>query len=403
VFLAVFIGGCTYIDDLGLSFRDLFALSEDPVQRPLEAPVPPPKYHPGDTFVFQDDGSLNEERVIALDGPLVVWEDNRGRQWTAKANPILPPVTEGAMQRTFSLNANRIFPLSRKQNFRYVVSENAGGRKTRRTHSCEVTDTPQISIRAGNFDTQEIFCNRDGYTETLYYAPKVGHVVLTIRKRAVGDQVKELISFSKAGSAPMAQLPPAQTMPQIPEQMPPGMPPQTMPRLPHGRMAPPAMAAAPAAPVRPDTNLNDPLAGLPRPLADLIRRMDERIRALEMRAGVSDGGGKMEKADAGPTMEKETEAKADKPRATELSGYGVQLGAYRSALRARQAWESTFALAAADILSVHKVNYLDHQAKDGVNLIRVIAGEFKSRRAAKGLCAKLKERGLSCWVVRLGP
>jgi len=391
VFLATFVGGCAYIDDLGLSFRDLFALSEEPALPTLEAPVPPPKYNPGDTFVFHDDGSLTEERVIAHDGPLVVWEDNRGRQWTAKANPILPPVTEGAMQRTFSLNANRIFPLSRKQNFRYVISENYGGKKARRSHSCTVTDTPQISIRAGNFDTQEIFCNRDGYTETLYYAPKVGHVVLTIRKRARGDQVKELISFSKAGSAPMAQLPPAQTMP-----------PRMAPQMPHGQMQQP-IAAAPSEPVETDSNIVDPLAGVAQPLADLIRRMDERIRALEMRAGTGDDGGEMTKADTeAAMMDKKAKPKSDKPKMTGLSGYGVQLGAYRSGVRARQAWESTFALAAADILSAHNVNYLDHEAKDGGTLIRVIAGQFKRRSKAKRLCDQLKERGLDCWVVKLG-
>ena len=156
-FLATALGGCTYLGSQGFTLGDLFAFPEPPESTALVAPAPPPKYKFGDTFVFEDDGSMVEERVIAIDGPLIVWENSRGRQWTTKADPILPPVSSDGVTRTFSLNADKIFPLSKGLKFRYVVSEQSPGRaKARKTQSCEVTAMPLITVRAGSFDTYEI-------------------------------------------------------------------------------------------------------------------------------------------------------------------------------------------------------------------------------------------------------
>jgi hypothetical protein len=356
-FLTISLGGCTYLDNMGLNFGDLFASPEPPESGVLVAPAPPPKYEFGDTFVFDDDGSMVEERVIAIDGPLIVWENNSGKQWTAKADPILPPVLSGGVSRTFSLSADRIFPLSKGLKFRYVVSEQTPGRsgKVRKTRSCEVTAMPLITVRAGSFDTYEIFCRQGDHSKTMYYAPKANNLILTISETPGGEKVRELVSYVKGAATSQART--------------------NVPR-----------AVIPNAPPRPKkTEANDPFAGISPSLASLIRRMDERIRALE----IAENGER-------PAMKTTRRNKKTK----KYSGYAVQLGAYDTKARARRAWGTSFALAAAAVLSPLGVRFEAYRSAKGAKLVRVLVGNYKSRRRAMKLCRRLKERKLDCWVVK---
>ncbi len=370
-FLAGTLGGCAYLDDLGLTFGDLFSFPEPPESTVLVAPAPPPKYQFGDTFVFEDDGGMVEERVIAIDGPLIVWENSRGRQWTAKADPILPPVLSDGVSRTFSLNADKIFPLSKGLKFRYVISERRPGRTTvRKTQSCEVTAMPLITVRAGSFDTYEIFCRRGDYTETLYYAPKANNVILAIIKTAGGgDKVRELVSYVKGAVAT------------------PAIPPAMLPSISQGIVKPAVSASPPSVPAKSDkAGMDDPFAGVSPSLASLIRRMDERIRVLEMARNA-------EKPAMKTTRQNEKTKK--------YGGYAVQLGAYGTKARARRAWGTSFALSAAAILSPLDVRFETYRSAKGAKLVRILVGNYKSRRRANELCRRLKERKLDCLVVKI--
>ena len=332
-----------------------------------------------------------EERVIAIDGPLVVWENSRGRQWTAKADPILPPVSSDGVSRTFSLNADKIFPLSKGLKFRYVVSERRPGRaNVRKTRSCEVTAMPLITVRAGSFDTYEIFCRRGDYTETLYYAPKANNVILAISKTPGGEKVRELVSYVKGVNAAPANRPGP-------------IPPAMLPSISQGA-AKPAVSGAntpvlnpppPSAPPRAKAGpvvvgLDDPFAEISPSLASLIRRMDERIRALEM------AGNEMAGNAGKPAMK--TARRNEKTK--KYGGYAVQLGAYGTKARARRAWGNSFALAAAAILSPLDVRFEAYQSAKGAKLVRILVGNYKSRRLAGDLCRRLKERKLDCLVIK---
>lgn len=369
-FLTIALGGCTYLGGRGFALGDLFASPKPPESGILVAPAPPPKYEFGDTFVFDDDGSMVEERVAAIDGPLVVWENSSGKQWTAKADPILPPVLSDGVSRTFSLSADKIFPLSKGLKFRYVVSEQGPGRtgKVRKTRSCEVTAMPLITVRAGSFDTYEIFCRQGDRTETMYYAPKANNVILTISKTPSGEKVRELVSYVKGAAAQANRLRPATTA--------------------RNSVIPRAVipSASPSAPARPkEAGLSDPFAGISPSLASLIRRMDERIRALEM----------AENAEKSATK---TDRRNEKTK--KYGGYAVQLGAYKTKAQARRAWGTSFALAAAAVLSPLGVRFEAYRSAKGAKLVRVLVGNYKSRRRARKLCRRLKERKLDCWVVK---
>ena len=392
-FLATALGGCTYLDDLGLTFGDLLAFPEPPESTVLVAPAPPPKYQFGDTFVFDDDGSMVEERVIAIDGPLIVWENNSGKQWTAKADPILPPVLSDGVSRTFSLNADKIFPLSKGLKFRYVVNERGpGNAKVRQTRSCEVTAMPLITVRAGSFDTYEIFCRRGDYTETLYYAPKANNVILAISKTPGGEKVRELISYVK-GTAARATGPRP-----VPRAMLPGISQgQAKPAVP-GANIPALNSPPPSAPLRTKVaGPDDPFAGISPSLTSLIRRMDERIRALEMSERSEKAGERETKISRRNKKTGKTVANA---RKSAVSGYAVQLGAYGTMARARRAWGTSFALAAAAVLSPLGVRFESYQSAKGARLVRILVGNYKSRRRAGKLCRRLKKRGLDCLVVK---
>ncbi len=88
-------------------------------------------------------------------------------------------------------------------------------------------------------------------------------------------------------------------------------------------------------------------------------------------------------------------------KAPKITGYRVQVGAFRSEQRAERAWKSVMA-ASEDLLGElsHEVVRADLGADKGV-LYRLRAGPVSDRDAGAKLCEDLKGRGLGCFVVAL--
>jgi len=152
-----------------------------------------PRYGVGDSFSY-DNGRV--ETVVAVDGNVVSWKNDRGFAFTAYSNPIMPRLTWRSQTRESKLDdltapPDALWPLKlgNEVKFSYsntVVEKQSGSEKTYDlTFDCRVTGTHEVTVPAGRFDTYRINCYRNQRisgrffgTRNWYYAPSIGHYVL---------------------------------------------------------------------------------------------------------------------------------------------------------------------------------------------------------------------------------
>lgn len=76
--------------------------------------------------------------------------------------------------------------------------------------------------------------------------------------------------------------------------------------------------------------------------------------------------------------------------------YGIQLAAYRSPTRAKQAW-TRIRSAGGALLAEFEPSFEQGTVK-GTPLFRLIVGEFETKAQARARCQSLKRNGIDCWA-----
>lgn len=161
------------------------------------APMPPPSWSAGDTWVARPVGGSapapgGEYRitVAGVDGDTLTWRDNLGCEWTAPASgpgttprlawsPGCPDFTFGGRKNVRSVQG-QLWPLEvgNRIVYRYTGYTNAYGVYTGE-HVCEVTGTVRVTISDGrSWDTYKVYCVDQEETWTWYVAPETGAPVV---------------------------------------------------------------------------------------------------------------------------------------------------------------------------------------------------------------------------------
>ena len=181
---------------------DCTSIPDTPAPDPGTAPMP--AYQKGMSFIYSD-GSW--ETVTAIAAGYVTWKDHRGKmskgspdfcyrrtEWQAKShkgyrkfskrsdlmiqgNDTLWPLRVGNVLSYFELSTR--------------VNQEGTETSSQTQWTCQVAGTEKVSVMVGEFDTWKINCNRYAVSgkgniksrlreeKSWYYAPKIGHWVLT--------------------------------------------------------------------------------------------------------------------------------------------------------------------------------------------------------------------------------
>jgi len=141
----------------------------------------------------------------------VSWTDNSNAKWTTLRDPTIPPLSEmpagGGAQitRSFDPPNPTVFPLESGKEVSYKVTTTEGDAPPKvERDGCEVRPPDTIIVEAGAFTAWAIACQRGGESETLYYAPEIGAVVLSSRAKEAKTTRLTLVDYQKAG-VPRAQ------------------------------------------------------------------------------------------------------------------------------------------------------------------------------------------------------
>ena len=273
-----------------------------------------------------------------------------GRQWLSVRHPHLLPVKVYDLERYYSTGAYSLFPLKANKFTRFGVQKGLSGEKPDQlTQTCEVSGTETVEVSAGIFWTFKIFCRRDGFFETYYYSPSLGHYVIRERERLLRFMRAELVSYSKAAPLKFAKIKSPATKKT-----------QTV-----------ATSAAKSSMPFAVNNSKSIGANPLQTSASFSNRTNEKlVLTVESYQNIPD-----------------------------QKIFGVQIGAYLTFNAALMAYKSVILPAAPEILSSLGVNYWTYKIpKTGEIVVRIIVGEYQNWRAANRVCSKIKSRNLECWV-----
>jgi hypothetical protein len=373
---------------------------------PAMAAADRPSLEIGDTFIYDDGGTIVREQVMGFAGSRVEWFNDRGVGWIASPDIVSPPLAWtgdprlGRGQQQIFGDASQIFPLSVGKTVRFQVagsSENVpdGWQAENR---CTVTRTEEMKVRAGTFNTFRIECVRGEVIESFNYSPEASTYVLRLRSR--GDspphERKELIDRQLSATPErMAMLPQVAAM-----------------------SADKATSqAAPMASARGDS---------PPDMAALMHRLEALLVHLEKQTGMPSSGSSMARPGAsGPAsataarpapspaakaMPASAEAsksatKSDMALAMPPGGerFGAHLGSYRSADEAKSGWR-TLTRQHTELLNNIGFQTTEFDPGDGRGtFIRLVAGPFEDRGKANQFCRDIQSRKVFCRVISLGP
>ncbi len=239
----------------------------------------PGRYMVGDSFTF-DNPTLTWS-VIGVEGDRVSWRSDRGDEQVTGHDPLLPALewknpTQGGGRRTISDVKGSLFPLrvGNRMTFTsevesWTTSQGAARdlQTWRYNWSCSISGEETVEVQAGNFATYKVQCGRYKPTELVfYYAPRIGHYVVTRIDDATGQGTvtRNLISFRRIALGGEELAPP-----------PPPPPPP-----------PPVIEAQPVAPPPPVVKLPDPPPAVatgdgPRVVLGLFSTRGNAVRAWE--------------------------------------------------------------------------------------------------------------------------
>ena len=361
-------------------------------------PAPAPIYEPGDTFVYDENGNVSQEQVVAVTPDRVTWTNDKGLIWTAAPDMVTPALSWssdpelGRGRQTIIGNPMALFPLQEGNVAAFGVRGNsetvpAGWSDENR---CVVSGQEDVKVPAGNFTTFRIDCQRRDFTESLYYAPVAQNYVLRVRNFATGPRKKELISVALANDR-TRDLPVS-----VAQDM-------------HARKAGdagatpghaggmPAPAAAPMGAVR-----AEPMSAGQR----LEKMVDPLEKVVMQLAPISGEGGLAAQAPAAGAMEKPADggkpmAKAE--MAAKGGKYGLHLASYRTAQAAQRGWRALAAKFKPELgdLSMRTAEF---DSGDGRGtFIRLIGSGYETEKAAEERCTKLKAKRQFCQAIRVLP
>jgi hypothetical protein len=232
----------------------------------------PRAFHVGDSFSYDTGTARGPIFVTAISDGRVAWADNLGDKWTGFADPTVPPVEEfnakdgTSVKRVYTPATPSVFPLApgKQVTYRARVTRSSDPAPSVDQSTCKVSRPRPLTVAAGSFDTWEIVCQRATETDTYYYAPKIGAVVLESHDGNGVFQRLALIGYQAAGSSVGAsgENSAAPIMPALPRQ------PVTTQALamPSTPAPPPAPVAAPVAAPKPapaPAPMPEPVAAAP--------------------------------------------------------------------------------------------------------------------------------------------
>jgi len=393
----------------------------------VEVDIPPaaqPVYEEGDTFVFEVGGVQVVETVTEVNKDVVHWGDDNGNTWATLHDPILQPISEIEISRRYSQAALSIFPLQKGRTITFTVFEMPrDGAERRRVETCVVEGAFRITVKAGEFDTHKVRCKRRNYYETVYYAPRVGHVVKFVREGNLTGGVSELVTHRKKSDPVKAEKSAAaetkpEAAPKMKEQAP-----QQDDAAPAGqrqedsatisKMYPPASATISKMYI--DSEISQVSDKVERISGD-VDRVAEKVEDLSQRVDdLADRIDRLPTASAGamaakpemlaPTMrpsspERPEPAEKPAPKAAQPSGpyWGVQVGAYKSKSGAEESWGKLLANPAAIELNDATVNYVEQTRKNGTKMYRIIVNNYANKKLATAACKSFKSNGVDCWA-----
>lgn len=348
------------------------------------APAPAPLYAPGDSFVYDDGGTVTTERVVSTSPDRVVWTNDGGLIWTKDTAVVTPPLMWsddpelGRGRQTIIGSPHQLFPLQEGNVIAYSVrgsSENAPA-GWQDEHRCVVAGHEPVEVKAGRFDTYKVDCQRKDYRDTFFYAPTAQNYVLRMRQFNNRQVRKELVSFSFANDRGTAAAPA----------------PAAAPPAPLG--SPPVGVAAPAMPV---IGEDGRMAAEPRmaPAAggqanELVQRLENVVTRLERLAGVPAG------AAAAPA--RAPAGSGAKPAAAAPAAGGnwaVHLASYRSVQAASTGWKQLQRQFPQLQDKTMRTSEFD-AGRGGGTYTRLLAAGFAGQAAAKEFCRPMVAKGQFC-------
>lgn len=350
------------------------------------APAPAPLYAPGDSFVYDDGGTVTTERVVSTSPDRVVWTNDAGLIWTKDTAVVTPPLMWsddpelGRGRQTIVGSPHQLFPLQEGNVIAYSVrgsSENAPA-GWQDEHRCVVAGHEAVEVKAGRFDTYKVDCQRKDYRDTFYYAPTAQNYVLRLRQFNNRQGRKELVSYSFANDRGTAAAPAPAAVPPAPVQQ--GTPAGPVPPMPvvgeDGRMAAEPQSGA-------------GMSG--GQTMELVSRLENVVTRLERLAGVPAGGAAAARPPAGGA------AKPAAPAATGGAGgnWAVHLASYRSAQAAADGWKTLQRQFPQLQDKTMRTSEFDSGRGRGT-YIRLLGAGFASEAAAREFCRPLVAKGQFC-------
>lgn len=313
-----------------------------------------PQYTADDTWTYVLDGEEVVEKVVAVgeDGR-VTFAATDGRRWESLGDPLLPAarvMPEAGPQTVLlytppTLPDLTLFPLQPGKAAAYrteITSANDGRMERAIEHTCEVRGPRQLTVPAGAFTAVEVFCQRGGRFETLYYAPEVRNTVMELRDVDGRMEKKELLSFRPSSGTGADIAATAEPLAGTPVPSSAGVERESL----EGPLAPPPAEAATT----------------PAPTGEPLRA--EAAPANPGRISLAVGA---------------------------ASPWTLQLAALSSEEAARQAWSRWQARIGSVLPGAQP------RIEEGGGLWRLSAGGFASRGEATRACESLQRTGVQCF------
>lgn len=369
-----------------------------------------PAYATGDTFVFDQDGAITQERVVAVSPDRVTWTDDESDSsviWTRDPYIVTPPLNWSAHpelgrgRQAIIGSPEQLFPLREGNRVAYVVR---GSSETlpegwQDEHSCEVMGQETVQVKAGTYTTFKIACQRRDYTDTMYYSPVVQNVVLRERSFGGRNSRKELVSVNLsndrtanlAASTPIAPNVSAPTPVVTADQT--GVP---MPMTAGAGAIPGTMTPGVATPSLAAPGMSDTMPA--SPIERRLDRLEFAVDRLEKAAGLAPLGaaaahrGTMQHATAEPQP-----MAVPGPGATAaMEGpWAVHLASYRALSRARAGWTTLV----KKFPQLDRLSMLTSEFDPGNGrgtYVRLMARGFPTQSEATAFCGPLKSAGQFC-------
>ncbi len=376
-------------------------LSTSAAPKPAAGPMGP-HFVVGDTFTYEDTGVPVKEQVTGFAGPRATWQNDRGVTWVQAPDVISPPISWSGDPRLGQGNQQifgepgKLFPLESGKTVKFQVAGVAEKVPDgwQAENSCTAVTKEAVKVKAGEFQTWRIACQRGEVLETIYYVPEIMTYALRTRERGKEPpyERKELVAFDLAQS-PDRPLPAMAALPAA------AMTQDSGSAQPASAAAP-TPAVTPAAP-RTDAELTSRLAKLEAQVAQL-ERMGGQPGAMAAAQPRATSPRPAATAAAAATAT-DPKPMAAAPAMSSGGRVGAHLGSYRTVNEAKQGWE-TLAKANPDLLGSLSYQTAEFDPGDGRGIfIRLLAGPFDDRAKVQALCRDLQSKRVFCRVLSLGP